>query len=109
MVYIKSFKLHIKHAGGCDYTASCGETVVNLKANCEEHAIEEALDVIDSEFSQYVSALEFATILEVEGTHSINIQELTDTLRLRREQKEEEDQRNYDILDYERLKKKLGK
>ncbi len=112
------FIAHVKQAGGCDYTISCGETLWQLKAKTYDEAIEELKSKIIGKmempdcryFEGYwgESILSSVTLFEVSDEKIVPIDEWYTEATKRTEEAKVELKEAEEKAELERLKRKYG-
>jgi hypothetical protein len=110
------FVVHLEGVGeGCDYTIGCNNKVVVLTDKIS--TLKEAVDYVSNSdsigsLSYYgIDRIKKATIYEVSAVLDIEdiVAQKLEKRRLASAKLRKEDQESYDLSEFERLKKKLGK
>jgi len=102
------YVLHVKETGGCDYTCSCGEMIVELsEAQNDLEAKRDAVKVVSEQFNVSMG-LEFAKIYQLSSEIEIDLKGLKEAIEADRKMEAMEEEENADRAEYERLKAKFG-
>lgn len=101
------FIAKIFQSGGCDYTIECGTKVIKLESTDIDDAIEEISSIISEEYTGDFK-LSKATLYEIKSEQEINLKDIYDGVKKRKDDKTNAEKERKDREDFERLSKKYG-
>jgi hypothetical protein len=102
------YKAKIKQQSeGCDYTISCGETIIDVYADTIEEAKDRLFKIIKSEYLNYERRLGVVELYEISKTEIIDIKKLYEIIDADEEKAVESYQNELDYQQYLKLKNRF--
>lgn len=106
---MKTYIGYLNQGGGCDYTIGCGETIINIKADSIDEAVNKLYEKIKESYSHEDRRLEYAQLFEVNSIVDLNLTEIYEKIDLQEKQRIAFEREQREMLEFERLKSKYGK
>ena len=109
------YKAHIKGMGeGCDYTIGCNHVVIDIDATCMDEAEDKMRAMF--EYNEEEDRLEYdidtiasVKIFEITQESHLGLELIRNDIHAKARKVREEEETESDMIEYERLKEKLGK